>query len=210
MNRNSKKTNKSNRPPLSFIDKCIYLLAVVLTIAGSVIVLFCFEAIQRLIAFADPTVIADVESAVFLFALPLLLFIDGSAIIFFMGRYRNKIPFLGNAKVKYGQHPWDKDCYPLFDKRRKAIEKPPSEKKLCRKKFILWMTCFLLFLMIAPLSLFGRDCLHNDYHISSYNIINQTSEKEYTVQDYHCLTLRTVHVTGYRRKTIGNTKWSLR
>ena len=169
MNRNSKKTNKSNRPPLSFIDKCIYLLAVVLTIAGSVIVLFCFEAIQRLIAFADPTVIADVESAVFLFALPLLLFIDGSAIIFFMGRYRNKIPFLGNAKVKYGQHPWDKDCYPLFDKRRKAIEKPPSEKKLCRKKFILWMTCFLLFLMIAPLSLFGRDCLHNDYHISSYN-----------------------------------------
>ena len=86
MNRKSPKKNKPNRSPLSVLDSCIYWLALFLSIICSVIVLFCFEAIQKLIAFSDPTVIADVESANFLLALPLLLFLDCSAIIFFMGK----------------------------------------------------------------------------------------------------------------------------
>lgn len=199
MNKNSTRTNTPNRPPLSGLDKCIYWLALILTIVGSVIVLFCFEVIQKLIAFTDPTVIADVEQANFLFVLPFLFFIDCSAIIFFMGRYGNKTPIFGNAKVTYGQYPWDENCYPLFDKRHKTVETAPSEKKRRRKKLLLWTIGFLLFLMIAPLSLFGRECLHNDGSISSYNIINQVSDKVYTAQDYHRLTLRTEHVTGYRK-----------
>lgn len=199
MNRNRQKTNTPNRPPLSILDRCIYWLVLILIMVSSVIVLFCFEAIQKLIAFTDPTVIADVEQANFLFVLPLLFFIDCSAIIFFMGRYGNNTPIFGNAKVTYGQYPWDKNCYPMFDKRHKTVETAPSEKKRRRKKLLLWTIGFLLFLMIAPLSLFGRECLHNDLSISSYNIINQVSDKAYATQDYHRLTLRTEHVTGYRR-----------
>lgn len=201
MNQNGRKPNQPNIPPLSVLDKCLYWTALILTLLGSVIILSCFESIQQLIAFADPTVIADVESASFLFVLPLLFFIDVSAVLFLMRRYGNRTPIFGNKKVTYGQYPWDENCYPLFDKRHKTVESPLSEKKLRRKKFIIWMIGFLLVLMMAPLSLFGRVCLHHDYRISSYNIINQASDKEYTPQDYHRLTLRTEYVTGYRRKS---------
>lgn len=201
MNQNIPKKNNPKRPPLSALDACIYWLVLILTLVGSVVVLFCFGAIQKLIAFSDPTVIADVEQANFLFVMPLLFFIDCSAIVFLMRRYSNKTPIFGNAKVTYGQYPWDTNCYPLFDKRRKTVETAPSEKKRRRKKLVLWLIAFLIVLMMAPLSLFGRECLHSDGRISSYNIVNQVGDKTYTTQDYHRLTLRTEHVTGYRRRS---------
>lgn len=198
MGRKKQKKNTNRRPPLSLLDKCIYYLALILSFIAALMIVFRLEDLQELIAFHDPTVIANNVHASFLFILPLSVFLEMSAIIFFAVQLSNKTPIFGNKKVAYGQAPWDKNCFPLFDRRRKNIIKRPSSVKFRKRMLAVWLVGFLIVLMIAPLGLFGRDCLHNDYSINSYNTFNHVSDKVYSTGDYHHLTLRTIYYPGYR------------
>ena len=198
MGRKKQKKNTSRRPPLSLIDKCIYYLAILVSFIGSIMIAFQLEHLQEAIAFIDPTVIANNVHASFLFVLPFVIYVELSTIIFFGVQLSNKTPIFGNSKIQYGQTPWDKNCFPLFDCRRKNINKRPSAVKFRRRMLAVWSVGFLIVLMMAPLGLFGRDCLHNDYSINSYNTINHVSDKVYSTGDYRHLTLKTIYYSGYR------------
>ena len=198
MGRKKQKKNTDRRPPLSLIDKCIYYLAILVSFIGSLMIAFQLEHLQEAIAFIDPTVIANNVHASFLFALPFLIYVELSTVIFFAVQLSNKTPIFGSSKIEYGQTPWDKNCFPLFDRRRKNAIKRPSSVKFRRRMLVVWLVGFLIVSMIAPLGLFGRDCLHNDYSINSYNTFNHVSDKVYSTGDYHHLILKTIYYSGYR------------
>lgn len=198
MGRKKQKKNTKRRPPLSLIDKCIYYLAIGVSYIGTLFLVFRLEDLQRSIAFIDTTVIAEDAHMSFLFVAPLCLFLEISGLVFFAVQLSNKTPIFGNSKVKYGQPQWDSSCYPIFDKRRKSVRIKASDRRFRKSILIVWLVCFIIVSAIAPIGLFGRDCLHDDYSITVYNALNLTSDSGYSQEDYQYLTLRTRYISGYR------------
>ena len=198
MSKKSKKKNRSRRPPLSLLDKSIYWLGLILSFIFSLLFVYCFEDITGVIAFRDSAVVAYNSHASFLFVMPLLLYVEISALVFCISALESKKPIFGNRKVQYGDTPWTKDCFPLFDSRRKKIYIKPSEKSFRRSMLIVWSIGLLLCSLFAPLGFFGRDCLTTDNCIISYNVLNQEDSTPYTTDDFSNLTIQAKHVSGYR------------
>lgn len=198
MGKKSKKKNRNRRPPLSFLDKCIYWFMLLLSFVFSLLLIFCFEDITTVIAFRNSSVVAYNNHASFLFVTPLLLYIEISALVFFITALESKIPIFGNRHIQYGEAPWEKDCFPLFDSRRKHVYVRPSKKRFRRDMMIVWMVGFFLCSLFAPFGFFGRDCLTDDNCIITYSVLNQEDTYPYTTDDFSNLTIQAMHVSGYR------------
>lgn len=200
MSKKSKKENRSFRPPLSLLDKSIYWIGLILSFVFSLLFAYCFEDITGVIAFRDSAVVAYKSHASFLFVMPLLLYIECSALVFCIMALEGKKPIFGNRKVQYGETPWAKDCFPLFDSRRKNIYVKPSKKRFRRDMIIVWIVGLFVCSLFTPFSFFGRDCLTNDNCIVSYNVLNQEDSSPYTTDDFSNLTIQAKYVSGYRSK----------
>lgn len=198
MGRKSKKKKTSRKPPLSLLDKWIYYLLIAASFIGSLLLIFFWDDLRGVIAFRDPSVIAYHGHASALLAILLVLYLEISGLVFFIVQLTNKRPIFGNSKIKYGQLPWDKDCFPLFDSRRKNVTVKPSEKRLRRNMRFAWCIGLLIVLAISSFSLCGRDCLRRDNSIISYNMINRQTDILYSEKDYSHLTLYATHVSVYR------------
>lgn len=198
MSKKSKKKNRSCRPPLSLLDKSIYWLGLLLSVIFALLFVFCFEDITNAIAFRDSLVVAYNSHASFLFVMPLLLYVEISALVFCIMALEGKKPIFGNRKVRYGETPWAKDCFPLFDSRRKNIYVKPSKKRFRRDMMIVWIVGLFVCSLFAPFGFFGRDCLTTDNCIISYNVLNQEDSSPYTTDEFSNLTIQAKHVSGYR------------
>ena len=198
MSKKSKKKNRNRRPPLSLLDKSIYWLILLLSVIFSLLFVFCFEDITTAIAFQNTEVVAYNSHASFLLVMPLLLYVEISALVFCIMALEGKKPIFGNRKVQYGATPWEKDCFPLFDARRKSVYVKPSQKRFRRDMMIVWIVGFFVCSLFAPLGFFGRDCLTNDNCIISYNVLNQEDSSLYTTDDFSNLTIQAKYVSGYR------------
>lgn len=198
MGKKSKKKNRNRRPPLSFLDKCIYWFILLLSFVFSLLLIFCFEDITTVIAFRNSSVVAYNNHASFLFVTPLLLYIEISALVFCITALDGKKPIFGNKKIQYGETPWAKDCFPLFDSRRKDFYVKPSKKRFRRDMMIVWIVGLFVCSALAPFGLFGRDCLTDNNCIISYNVLNQENSTSYTTADFSNLTIGATHVSDYR------------
>ena len=130
--------------------------------------------------------------------MPLLLYIEISALVFCIMALEGKKPIFGNRKVQYGETPWSKVCFPLFDSRGKNIYVKPSRKRFRRDMMIVWIVGLFVCSLFAPLGFFGRDCLTTDNCIISYNVLNQEDSTPYTTDDFSNLTIQAKLVSGYR------------
>lgn len=193
-----RKKNKTQRPPLTLLDKSIYWIGFFLSFLFSLLLIYCFEDITNMIAFRDPAVVAFNSHLSFLFAAPVVLYFECSFAIIILIALDGRIPIFGNPKIQYGEVPWAKDCFPLFDSRRKKIYTRPSHKRFRRDMMILWSVGLILCSMIAPFAFFGRDCLTHDNSIISYSILNQKESAQYTPEDYSHLNIYAKHVSGHR------------
>lgn len=194
MSKQKKKKAKQLKPPLSAIDKVIYFSGLFASFALALLMIFFFEDITFRIAFSDSSIVAFREHGSMLFIMPFVLYFFISAVIIFTNALTYKKPLFGNRKIKYGEHPWTKSTYPLFDKRRKSIYIKPSAKRFKRICFIAWCAFFLLTIFLIPLGLFGRDCLSYDNTITTYNVFNTKSNTIYTKDDFDSLILQIDHV----------------
>jgi hypothetical protein len=159
--------------------------------------IFYFENIVSAIAFRDPLVVAYNSRTSYLFALPLLLYIETSALTVWVVAWEAKKPIFGNKKIQYGEAPWEKDCFPLFDPRRKSRYVKPSEKHFRRVMLIIWLAGLLVCSLFASFGFFGRNCLTSDNRIISYNMLNQEISSPYTTNDFSNLTIQAKFVSGY-------------
>lgn len=186
----SKRKSQHRRPPLSILDKTIYALACLLFFSAIIVSSFLFEDIRDRIAFRDPTVTAYAEHSSYLLILPLLLCVMLCIGIPLYAAWEKKAAIFGNPKVQYGKDPWDKNYFPLLDRRRRAIPATKSDQKLRRGIFSFCCIALLLCFLPALFSFYGRDCLHEDNIIVSHNAVNRVSAT-YHAEDFAHLTLRT-------------------
>ena len=75
-----RKDNKRHlRPPLTFLDKSIYFLGIIFSFLGALLLAFCFDDIQNMIAFSKAETIAYRSNASFLFVVPFMMFLESVA-----------------------------------------------------------------------------------------------------------------------------------
>ena len=198
----SKKTKRKDnkrhlRPPLTFLDKSIYFFCIIVSFLGALLLAFCFDDIQNMIAFSKAETIAYRSNASFLFVVPFVMFLEISALVVFIVGWESKKPIFGSKKYKYGEYPFREDCIPVFRQKKYNLKKTPSQKKFVRQMTALWCAGLLLFACLVPFSLFGRNALYQDNRIEKINMVNLTGDT-YTTDDFAHLTIKTQYVSGYR------------
>ena len=163
-------------PPLSFVDKLIYLAIMLLLCAAYVALLLGPLLIRKQIAFSDPEVVAAADHAsVWWLAVPLMTFFLMTFILW-QNAYQNGKPIFGRRNFKYGPPAWPK-VYPLFMKNKPPVWESARKKKERKQRAVFLLVVLLLSFIPFPWSLYGRDCLRSDGSIVSYHMFNgQTNE----------------------------------
>ena len=121
MSKKSKKKNRGRRPPLSLLDKSIYWLILLLSFIFSLLFVFCFEDITTAIAFQNTKVVAYNSHASFLFVMPLLLYVEISALVFCIMALEEKNRFSATEKFSMEQPPGRKTVFPYLIQEGKAF-----------------------------------------------------------------------------------------
>lgn len=114
MSKKAKKKNRSCRPPLSLLDKSIYWLGLLLSVIFALLFVFCFEDITNAIAFRDSLVVAYNSHASFLFVMPLLLYVEISALVFCIMALEGKNRFSETEKSDMEKHLGQKTVFPYL------------------------------------------------------------------------------------------------
>ena len=205
-----KKPKKRRDPPLSLLDKTVYIGSMLLSFAILALLLLCGYRVKRTVIFQDPTLLACNDSGVsVLWILPFFCFLGISIIVFIAKGLTFRDPIFGNKAIRYGEYPWKPNCYPLLDPRRKRVPVKPSKKRLQRKMLLIWCAVLLVLTCLIPFGLLARDCLYEDHSITAYNAFNQPTNV-YTKDDLTHLTVgislhsSSIHNNFIIRKLAGN------
>ena len=168
---------KAQKPPLSAVDKVIYLGSSLVLLLIGVFSLYCFAGVlPSKAAFADPSVIA-LGSKGILFTLPMMLFLSlVLPCIILIGGYSQKLPLLGNPQYKAPAFSHTIKTFPLFS--HAFFDNLTSQQKQHIKKDVtLLLVVFSICLMLLPFSLFPRVVFTNQHEFITYNAFNQVTQQ---------------------------------
>ena len=192
-----KRKNSKTKDPfssLSFIDKVLYILLILISITISLSPILLLYIIKKHIGFSDPTVIATrIDNASVLFAFPFAFIF---LIITFVPPLRlleQSCPIVGKLFNKKRYSPFKEKFIPLV---KITFREFFSDKAI---KVLLWL--LIPSLLLCSLTLFSRVDLKEDYSVTKHNVINQPSDS-YTVADYKELTIEV-----YSHSTKGGRQW---
>ena len=201
--RKSQKKNSARRaPPLSALDKTVYFLLVLLCAAVVMGLGVGIIMIHRTIAYADETVIAVETRGTILWAIPFCFGVLCATTIPIAEAWSNKQPLFGKRGIRYGSPEW-KEVYPLFMK-NKSFQRPirPSERRYRRFAARVTVAMLAVTFLLVPLSLFGRNSLHEDMSTTVRNVFDEEIRR-YDGDDIHSVTYRIVMATkGSNRKIV--------
>ena len=182
--------HKGYNPPLTFVDKLIYFLFLIVFLAISFLPITIPISIQKHLTFSDPSAVAFMTTGGLWWTFPLSFYLLITTIVLFACGFERKIPLFGNPNLRYGEPPFKKNTYPLFKRKHYVLEQK-SKKKVWYKNFIVaWCVVFLVLLSIFPLGICGRRVLFDNSSIKTYNSFNSV-KTSYSSEDYNHLTLDT-------------------
>ena len=182
--------HKGYNPPLTFVDKLIYFLFLIVFLAISFLPITIPISIQKHLTFSDPSAVAFMTTGGLWWTFPLSFYLLITTIVLFACGFERKIPLFGNPNLRYGEPPFKKNIYPLFKRKHYVLEQK-SKKKVWYKNFIVaWCVVFLVLLSIFPLGICGRRVLFDNSSIKTYNSFNSV-KTSYSSEDYNHLTLDT-------------------
>ncbi len=181
-------------PPLSFADKLIYWVIILLLCCAYFALLFLPIDLRHQIAFSDPEVRAVEEHSSLLWLLVPWMTFFLMTFILWLQPYQKRAPIFGKRGFKYGPPAWPK-IYPLFMKNKPKVWESPRAQKNRRQVAIILVVLLLVSFIPFPWSLYGRDCLMFDGRIVQYNMFNSQT-KEFTAGD-----IGSVEIEAYRCRT---------
>lgn len=200
-NKNRKK-HKGYNPPLTFLDKFLYSLFLIVFFAISISPIIIATIIQKNLTFKDPTAVAFEATGALWWTLPISLYLVITVLVLGFCGLEYRIPLFGNPKLRYGEPPFKKNIYPLF-KRKRYVTEPKSNKKPWYKGLIItWCVVFFVLVCLYPLGICGRRVLFEDSTVTIYNSFN-AEIITYSTEDFDHLTLRT-HINSSRH---GISRW---
>lgn len=181
MARKAHKSRKAKRkqnqmPPLSFLDKLIYWLILILLCMAYLLLLLGTLYLRKKIAFSDQTVMATSDGASFLwFIVPWMTFV---LMTFgpWVNAFQERKPIFGRKNFKYGPPAWPK-VYPLFMKNKPYVWVSEKKQKLRKQIAVILLVVVLICFIPFPLSLYGRACLCSNGSVVEYNMFNKQVHK---------------------------------
>ncbi len=172
--KNRKKRKHLRTPPLSFVDKCMYFMLLILFLAFLIgYIIFVGGIWERNAILSDPSVVAVDFKALF-WRVPFLLYVVISGFTFLLYCYEDRKPIFGNRDKKYQSGHWEK-VYPVFSKewREKRKKDKASEIRFRRKMWTVWFIGLGITVLLIPFGLFGRWILDDHGVFHRYNFLNQ-------------------------------------
>ncbi|MBR5489789.1 MAG: hypothetical protein IKV79_00795 [Oscillospiraceae bacterium] len=186
MSKKKKHKVKRPNPPLSALDKGIYIATMLLGLILGPCTLGWHIYLRELLAFSDGALASKVVSFPTALAFPMVFFIViGGMLLFGLG-FVGKVPIFGNKNVEYGVYPNPTGLYPLFDPRRKLKGKSSANLR----KFYPCMAAFAICLALWAAGLAPRCSLYENGEVRHYSCFN-TAIKVYSAEDFESVKFRT-------------------
>ena len=160
------------RPPLSLLDKSIYVFLMVAAFVLILPMMLLFaKVIPMKVAYADGnTVTADNLAAVF-GALPFCAFVILSLMISSSYGLKYKQPIFGNKRFSYPKSTPMLRMYPIFSKafwKNCNVGTKRIRKRILKTVLIIFLVCCA----ILSLGICSREALNKDNNFSTYNSFN--------------------------------------
>lgn len=197
--RSSQASSLRPAPPLSRLDKGIYLLLAVLAFGIAFSPLIASLLLEERVAFSDPTVIGSTRPGRFGLWVLLSMFVSGVplASILSYGLVTRQ-PFFGRRDVVYGFRGGRKEIYPLFRKRETPLK--PVQKRERGLIAALVAVALLVPVLLSVLSVYGRVDLHEDLSVTVKNGFNAET-KRMEAEEIETVTFSIERYRGRRRVT---------
>jgi len=167
---------KAQKPPLSTIDKVIYLGTCAFFVLVSLSLMFFLLSRPSAFAFADEAVVAMArQTGTGAFCLPFLLFLGLAPTFFLSLMMENRQPIVGNKKFKPKPNERLKKVYPLFSR---AFRENLSDdtRRLIKRSILISVTILLLLAALIPFGIFRRATIDGDYVIRKFGVLNQVTQ----------------------------------
>lgn len=193
------KLRKHVMPTLSMVDKFVYWLVLLVLIAIYIGYWVLVGQLRRFIAFSDEMVVASSSGAGFLWSfVSWILFLAVTYGLWLLSYHVLRQPLFGLRNYEYKRQ----QLYPLFMRNRPKVPVNPRKKK----ERVLILGILLASIIFFPMSLCGRNSLHNDGGITCYNMFNQQVDRCSVEQ------ITSVQIETYRYKSgrWGRWNWGVR
>jgi hypothetical protein len=188
--KNSKKKHKGLTPPLSNIDIITYISFLLLSIGISIALIFIALSIQKTIAFKEASVVTYDGAASNWWIAPLFLHIFIPSLALGVSGLQYKIPLFGNNTIRYREHPYKRNIYPLFKRKQYVHTHKAKNKPVYYYLIVAWCIIFIVFACIFPLGICGREVLYEDSTIAIYTATNKLKQS-YSLSDIENMTIFT-------------------
>ena len=197
--RSSQASSLRPAPPLSRLDKGIYLLLAVLAFGIAFSPLIAALLLEERVAFSDPTVIGSTRPGRFGLWVLLSMIVSGVplASVLAYGLVTRQ-PFFGRKDVVYGFRGGRKEIYPLFRKRENPLK--PARKRERGLIAALVAVALLVPVLLSVLSVYGRVDLHGDLSVTVKNGFNAET-KRMEAEEIETVTFSIERYRGRRRVT---------
>ena len=185
---------KKKNPPLSKQDKFLYSCIEVL--GGIILVglVYGYQIFAYLLILKRPDVLAFEEQWTLFLIVPAIFY----WMFLIIKAINKKTPIIGNSKIDYFKTTDYKFVLPLFDNRYKNNEKYIKGRKDFFKKSIIYVSVFIVLLIIGAMGCVGRHEF-NENGIVTYSILNnKTKEYSYDDVDSYSVSANVNHVVGHR------------
>lgn len=189
-NSKKKKKHKGHTPPLSIIDKITYISFLLLSFGISSALILIALSIQKTIAFKEASVVTYDGVASNWWIAPLILHIFIPSLALGVSGLEYKIPLFGNNTIRYREHPYKRNIYPLFKRKQYVHTHKAKNKPVYYYLVVAWCIIFIVFACIFPLGICGREVLYEDSTIAIYTATNKLKQS-YSLSDIENITIFT-------------------
>lgn len=174
--RSSPANSLRKAPPLSPLDKGIYLLLSILAFGITFSPLIAALLLGDRVSFSDPTVIGNTKPGRFALWVLLSMFVSGVPLfsVLAVGMV-NRQPFFGRKDVIYGFRGGRVDIHPLFRKRETPLK--PAKKRERELVAVLVAVALLVPILLSVLSVYERADLHEDLSVTVKNGFNTETKR---------------------------------
>ena len=197
--RSSPANSLRKAPPLSPLDKGIYVFLSVLAFGITFSPLIAALLLGDRVSFSDPTVIGNTKPGRFALWVLLSMFVSGVPLFSVLAvGMANRQPFFGRKDVIYGFRGGRVDIHPLFRKRETPLK--PAKKRERGLVAVLVAVALLVPILLSVLSVYGRVDLHEDLSVTVKNGFN-TEAKRMEAEEIETVTFSIERYRGRRRVT---------
>lgn len=177
------KKKRREAPPLSTLDKGIYiaLIIILLVLSAALAVDWSYWAARISGTWLEPVALRR-EGGDFLAVWFIVIAADICAFALYIKGIVDRTPILGNKAVSYGEYPWPKSLYPIFDERRRLYPVKAEKKRFWRGfAAVICLLLVLAFVFSWPV-ICRRAALDGDGTINAYNTFAKVLR--YCPEDY--------------------------